>query len=83
MADRIVLNTISYHGHGAIENLSLIHIFYRAESQLALIQLHDLLHAGVAGVAGTAGVGIGALGEELHVLLLHDGLHNSFFFEKV
>ena len=54
-------------------------IFYKGKalrfrSQLALVQLHDLLHAGVAGVAGTAGVRISGLGEELDVLFLQDAV---------
>ena len=46
----------------------------RLSLQLALVQLHDLLHAGVAGVAGTAGVRISGLGEELDVLFLQDAV---------
>ena len=46
----------------------------RLRSQLALVQLHDLLHAGVAGVAGTAGVSISGLGEELDVFFLQDAV---------
>ena len=42
--------------------------------QLALVQLHDLLHAGVAGVAGTAGVSISGLGEEPDILFLQDAV---------
>ena len=42
--------------------------------QLALVQLHDLLHAGVAGVARAAGVCKRGLGEELDVLFLQNAL---------
>ena len=47
MADRIVLNTISYHGHGAIENIvpELIrqHYLYTG-SKLARTMLDDWNH---------------------------------------
>ena len=47
MADRIVLNTISYHGHGAIENIvpELTNpdgTMARLPEIMAFSQLHDM-----------------------------------------
>ena len=42
--------------------------------QLALVQLHDLFYAGVAGVARAAGVGKSGLSKELDIFFLQDAV---------
>ena len=48
MADRIVLNTISYHGHGAIEN-SVPELTARGYKKAFVCSDPDLIKFGVTG----------------------------------
>ena len=52
MADRIVLNTISYHGHGAIENI-VPELTARGYKKAFVCSDPDLLKFGVTTVSYT------------------------------